>query len=816
MITFLITLALASVDCVTGTSDDAINFDQDIAPILQRHCIECHGEEEQNGGLRLDHREGAFGETDSGEQAIKAGDPGSSELLIRVSSTSEADRMPPEGPPLTFEQIDRLAKWISEGASWTDKADDPSHSSEETHHWSFRALTDVRPPSVQDESWPLGGLDRFIQAKREAAGLEVAVDADATTLIRRATYSLTGLPPTAEEVRKFCELADSPLGKQRAFSRLVDQLLSRPSYGERWGRHWMDWVRYADTAGDNSDYPIPQAYRYRNYVIESFNSDVPYDRLIVEQIAGDLLPASTQEQRNRQTIATGYLAMSRRFGSLIERYPWHLTIEDTIDNLGRTMLGLTVSCARCHDHKFDPITTRDYYGLYGFFASTQYPLPGLELFQAQHHFVPLVPPEQVQDVVGPHQPKTQKLANELERLLQECQHKSIKNAVLQRETSLDQQRQMRDELDRMLLKARQAGERLADHLKQIPAMETAYAVQEGEPTDANIQIKGEPDRPGATVTRRFPAVLGGQELTGQQATMGSGRLQLAQWIASPKNPLTARVIVNRVWQRHFGEGLVPTTSDFGLRGSPPTHPDLLDWLARDFIENGWSIKHLHRTIMSSRTYQLASQDLDANLPADPENHLYWKFNRQRLDAESIRDSLLSIGGSLDLAPLNEPHPFPDPKAWKFTQHHPFKDNYDSDKRSVYLMRKRLTADSYFQTFDGPDPNVCTSDRDASITALQALYFVNDEFVHMQADRFTSKLLEQVGSDSERIEYATLTILGREPSLDEVELISRHLASVEQQLGGVSNTANRSGGVSHSAWTSLVRSLLRLNEFLYVD
>ncbi len=797
--------ALSSV----ASASEAIEFTRDIQPILQRHCLDCHGADEQNGGISFDDSSTLFAEADSGARAIVVGQPSESELLKRVRSTNEDDQMPPESDRLSANEIHLLSEWISSGASWPTKQSNSPRQSVKSEHWSFQPRSNPEPPSVKDTSWPRNPIDRFVQARRDEAGLAVVADADPVVLIRRVTYGLTGLPPTPQEVHDFVDACQSPAGVDAALVELVDRLLSRPSYGERWGRHWMDWVRYADTAGDNSDYPIPQAFLYRNYIIDSLNQDVPFDQFLIEQLAGDLLPAETQDQRNRQTIATGYLAMARRFGSLVERYPWHLTIEDTIDNVGRTMLGLTIACARCHDHKFDPISTRDYYGLYGIFASTRYPVPGLELFSAQRDFVPLIPEPQATETLRPYQEKTDQLTSELEKRLAECEQLALENADKLKDASLDEQRKMSDKLDAMLLKARKAGESLAAHLKSLPDMPNAYAVQDGKAHDARVQIKGEPDRPGAEVPRKFPDVLGGHQLPDDIAQSDSGRLQLAQWIASPDNPLTARVIVNRVWQRHFGTGLVPTTSDFGLRGEAPSHPELLDWLANEFIRGGWSLKQLHRMILTSRTYRLSSTDLESNLALDPNNRLHWKFNRQRLDAESIRDTLLLVSGSLDLRMQTEPYPIPPQKDWTYTQHHPFKDDYASDRRSVYLMTKRMTAQTYFQTFDGPDPNVCTSSRDESITALQALYFANDAFLHQQAERFASHLQRQPASDSQRLDLAFVTVLGRSPLAEESELLLGHLTAVRKHAADGDDS-------EHLAWSSLSRSLFRLNEFLYLD
>jgi mono/diheme cytochrome c family protein len=785
-----------------------VDFTKEVQPILQQHCVKCHGPEEQNGGLRYDDKAGAFAQGDSGGHAIVAGKPEESQLLKRITSTHTKEQMPPKGARLSAAEVATLKAWITSGAEWPAHAVVEKTEKTGTDHWSFQPVTKPAPPSVKDAAWALTPLDRFIQAPREAAGLTPSPDADPVALIRRATYDLTGLPPTPAEVKTFVEACRKPGGTPAAFVSLVNRLLDSPRYGERWGRHWMDWVRYADTAGDNSDYPIPQAFLYRNYIIASFNADVPYHRFLTEQIAGDLLPAKTQTEKNRQTIATGYLAMARRFGSLVERYPWHLTIEDTLDNMGRTMMGLTLSCARCHDHKFDPISTRDYYGLYGIFASTRYPFPGIELFKTQRDFVPLVPKDEFTKAMKPYQAKTDELTKELERLLALCEEKTLENAAREGERSLEEQRKAGDELDDMLMQARKAGEALADHLKTIPAIPTAYAVQEAKPVNARVQIKGEPDRLGAEVPRRFLEVLGGQTLP-PSAQSGSGRLELAKWITDEKNPLTARVMVNRVWQRHFGRGLVPSTSDFGLRGEKPTHPELLDWLAGEFMRSGWSLKHLHRLIMTSRTYQLSSRDQDDNVASDPGNKLYWKFNRHRLDAESLRDTLLYISGGLDGAPQAKPHPFPPSKQWGYTQHHPFKDDYPSSKRSVYLMTKRLTAKSYFQTFDGADPNVCTSSRDSSVTALQALYFVNDKFLHEQADRFTKKIVRQSQNDEERLDNAFTAILSRLPDEEESTMMLGYLNEMRQRMH-----PDPAGDLQ--AWSSVIRSLFRLNEFMYLD
>ena len=781
------------------------DFTADIEPLLEKYCYDCHGPEKQRGGFRLDQRVSALGEADSGERAVIPGSPDESELISRVTSGDEDDQMPPKGERLKAGEVALLKDWIATGANWPETAPAKQTPIQNSDHWSFQPLKEPPIPVVSDADWPLNPIDSFLLFSREASGLSASAEAAAGTLLRHVTYDLTGLPPTPEEVSRFIEASRTPEGFSKAYDEAVTRLLDSSAYGERWARHWLDWARYADTAGDNSDFPIPEAYLYRNYVIDSFNADLPYDRFLTEQLAGDLLPSKNQEEKNRQTIATGYLAMARRFGSLVEGYPQHLTIEDTIDNLGRTVLGLTISCARCHDHKFDPISTRDYYGLYGFFASTRYPFPGIELFQTQRDLVPLVTEESRAAKWGPFDKETDRLTAGINKLLAECESDAIENAAKESSLSVEEQRSLKEALEKKMKLARTAGEKLADHLKKLPPIPVAYAVQDGAPVNARVQVKGEPYRPGAEVPRKFPEVLGGITLSPETARNGSGRLELAGWITDPANPLTARVIVNRVWQRHFGTGLVPGDGDFGLRGESPTHPELLDWLATRFVRDGWSLKKLHRLIVTSRTYRLSSNEVDENLASDPDNHTYWRFPRQRLDAESIRDTLLLLGGTLDPSPQTEPYPIPPSKDWKYTQHHPFKDSYPTNKRSIYQMTKRLTADPYPQTFDGPDPNACTATRDRSVTSLQALYFVNDPFVHEQAEGFAKALLASRKNDEDRLDSAFLASFARSPTNEESALLFSHLAEARAVTES-----------EEAAWASLTRTFFRMNEFLYLD
>jgi hypothetical protein len=774
-------------------ADDGIEyFEKRIRPVLVEHCYKCHSAEAKKikGDLRLDSKAAVLKGGESGPSLV-LGKPNES-LLIKAVRYNTDLRMPPNGK-LPSAAIADLEEWVKMGAP------DPRDGSAEMQRakpkidvaagksfWSFQPVKAIVPPGVRDTAWPASTIDRFILAKLDEKGLTPARAADPLTLLRRATFDLTGLPPTPDEISGF--LSDK---SELKFENLIERLLASPAYGERWGRHWLDVVRYADTAGDNSDYPIPQMYKYRNWVIDAFNRDVPYDRFVKEQIAGDLMTAQSDEDRREKIIATGYLANSRRHGSYEDaRYPWHLTIEDTIDNLSKTFLGVTMGCARCHDHKFDPLLAEDYYGLYGFFSSSRYPWPGIELDRVQKDLAPLAKPAEVEQAVKERQAKLTELDAALKAL----------------------------EGDKAPKEKVQAAKKERDKFagKPLP-FEMAYAIMDGknEPKkrigqvgDVRVQLKGEPDFPGQLVSRRFPVVLGGQTLPPD--VKGSGRLELAGWLTDPANPLTARVMVNRIWQYHFGEGLVASPNNFGKQGRLPTHPELLDFLATQFVGSGWSTKEMHRLIMRSRTYQMASADDDANIKRDPNNEYLWRFSRRRLDAEAIRDAMLAVSGNLDRTPGGA-HPFPEQSAWNFTQHNPFKAVYPTNRRSVYLMTQRIQRHPYLALFDGPDTNSSTATRGTSTTPLQALFLMNDPFVHEQARTFAGRLLAE--PDGDRIERAFLYAFGRPPSDTERKQAGDYLRSVGERLRASGLAAEKT---PLRSWESLARALFMSNEYVYIN
>ncbi len=766
-------------------------FEMRIRPLLHDRCFECHAATSRKvrGGLLLDSKASVLKGGASGP-AIIPGDAANSLLIKAVRRLDEDSAMPPK-KALSSDEVSDLEKWVAMGAP-DPRGEDAStpvekvDSSKARSWWSFQPVTDAAPPVARLKRWPRNDIDRFILARIEKADLTPSLEADRRVLIRRATFDLTGLPPTPAEIDAF--LADS---SPDAFAKVVDRLLSSPRYGERWGRHWLDVVRYADTAGDNSDFPIPQIHKYRDWVINAFNRDLPYDDFVRHQLAGDLLPAAGKEAAREQIIATGYIANARRFGSRVDDYPQHLTIEDTIDNVGRAFLGLTVSCARCHDHKFDPISAEDYYGLYGIFHSTRYPWPGIELDQRQRDFVPLAESTVVESALKARREKQSELEAEVKRL--EAEVKSAASPA-------------KGKAEKALAGAKKA---LDHHKASPPPFEQAYAVAEAKKIeDVRVQLKGDPAKPGPLVRRHFLRALSGKDLPEDEKS--SGRLRLADWIVDGQNPLAARVMVNRIWLQHFGRGLVPTPNDFGKQGKPPTHPELLDFLAFRFVESDWSVKSMHRLIMLSATYQLASARSSRALEQDPANELLSSFPRRRLDAESIRDTLLALGGELDLRAPG-PHPFPPMSEFKFTQHNPFKAHYPTDRRSVYLMTQRIQRDPYLAIFDGADPSASTAFRTASTTPLQALFLLNDAFVHQQARRFAKRILQE--PPATRVERACQFALARKPTHSEIEASARFF---ERIRAGLAAKRKDPAALDLESWQAYSRSLFRLNEFVYLD
>jgi cytochrome c553 len=715
-------IAVLSLAAATPAPVDDAFFEKSVRPVLAGVCVRCHGPQKSSGGLRLDSRQGLMKGGDSGP-VVKPGRPDESLLLDAVRHKDGVHPMPPGKQLLSAAAIADLQRWIAAGAPW------PADIRVTTdRHWAFEPVRPVTPP-LQTGGNP---IDAFLIAKQKEKGLTPTPPTDRRTLLRRVTFDLLGLPPRPEEVQAF---VDDP--SPDAFARVVDRLLASPQYGEKWGRHWLDVVRYADSAGETADFPVPDAWRYRNYVIAAFNADKPYDEFLREQIAGDILAArlpsaGPPQRRNELIIATGYIAIARRFGFDVS-HDHFLTIEDTIDTLGKSVLGLTVGCARCHDHKYDPITTKDYYALYGIFDSTRYPFPGCEKDKKPHDLVPLAPTGK-------------------------------------------------------------------------PGGGMAYAIAEGSPHNVRQQLRGDPASPGKEVPRRFLQMFGGQPVP---AGFGSGRLQLAEWSTDPKNPLTARVMVNRLWQGHFSAALVKTPNDFGTRGMPPSHPELLDYVAGRFVESGWSIKAMHRLILLSDAYQRSAAGSEARGNGiNPDNTYLWKFPRRRLSAEEVRDALLAVSGDLDPTPGGG-HPFPPENSWGFTQHAPFQAVYDHNRRSVYLMTQRIRRHPFLALFDGPDANSSTAGRFTTTVPTQALFFLNDPFVHARAESLARRLAPL--PTGERLDRACQLLFGRPAASADQERASRFLQGYRAELSGTPE-----GQRDQAAWAALLRVLMSSNEFVYLN
>jgi hypothetical protein len=832
-----------------GLSKEGVEFfEQKIRPVLVNQCYQCHSAQAKKlaGGLRLDTRAGMHRGGASGEPAIIPGAPEKS-LLIKVIRYADPKLQMPMGAQLPEHVIRDFETWIKMGApdpreaeggtvAAADSAphDFPYDLKEAKKFWSFQPLKTVAIPVVKNQAWVKTPIDNFILAKLEEKQLAPGADADKLTLLRRATFDLTGLPPTPREADDF--LRDhSP----EAFAKVVDRLLAGTAYGEKWGRHWLDLVRYADTAGCNSDFPVPSAYKYRNYVIDAFNRDKPYDQFIREQIAGDLLPSATEAERQEKIIATGYIANSRRFGS--RDVDDNLMIDDTIDNLGKAFLGLSLNCARCHDHKFDPIPQRDYYALYGIFKSTRYAFPGTEIYRHPHSLIPLAkgaPAEQLEK----YQTEVRDLDLKVEAL--QVERGFVRGKQREKEVAAEVLAQKAgktiklDQLGRIIAdgklieedhddRNRYVGEastrtvaeieaelnkvklRLSE-LQAPPNVERAYAVSERQGADARLHRKGDLKNLGEMVPRGFLQILGGARLPANYK--GSGRLELANWIADARNLLTARVIVNRVWLHHFGKGLVPTPNDFGVRGLAPTHPELLDYLAAQFIADGWSFKNMHRRLMLSRVYQSSGDDSPANAALDANNTYLWRFNRRRLDAEEIRDAMLAVGGALDRT-ITGPHPFPPERDWKFTQHNPFVAAYEHNGRGVYLMQQRIRAHPQLSIFDGADTNAAMGERVPSTTPLQALFMMNDPFVHKQADLFAVRVGMAFAENAKRIEYAYRLAFGRKPTAAEINKGLAYLRDVRADLTEINTPEEEQ---TRAALASYLRVLLSSSEFVFVD
>ncbi|MBM3835498.1 MAG: DUF1553 domain-containing protein [Verrucomicrobia bacterium] len=898
-------------------------FEKKIRPVLAEHCYECHSHQSKKlkAGLYLDSRAGVLQGGDTGV-AVVLGEPDKSRLIEAIRHTNSDLQMPPKSK-LPDRVIADFGEWIKIGAPWPEesapKSAETTNSEDvekrKREHWAWQPLRPVTPPTVTNPQLTQNAVDQFVLAKLEEKGMSPAPSADRRALIRRAYFDLIGLPPTTEEIEAFVQ--DKSSG---SFARVVDRLLASPHYGERFARHWLDVARYGeDQAHSFQPRMYPQGFRYRDWLVRAFNDDLPYDRFVMAQIAGDLLGEDNPGER---LPALGFFALGPVYYGDRKMFD---QLDDRIDTLTRGFLGLTVACARCHDHKFDPISTKDYYGLAGVFSSSEYveeplaPKVVVEAYdkaqaaiqsgtkeidkllddeaaritkslpaeisrymlaawkvQNQRANDPKKPVEPIAKAEGLQTPildrwvkylapqtnaakvhlarwnelfgkenkdlsADEAAAGEARKVAEGFQKYVLSIAKLR--DALDETHNAavavagekeKDKVVRPVLEKAQAAifdeilgkdglmsvtrnqvERLLpensksqlaklrsdlDRTKKNapPKYPFAHTLKEGSKI-ANIPvlIRGNQDAPGEEAPRRFLALLCNGETSA--FTKGSGRYELACAIADKKNPLTPRVMVNRIWQHHFGHGLVRTPSNFGLLGEPPTHPELLDYLADQFIQSGWSIKSMHRLMMLSATYQRSTKVDARNHETDPENKLLWRMNRRRLEVEVWRDAMLCVAGSLDRAVggpsvgLNSPA---------------------NQRRTFYGSVSRHDLDSLLRLFDFPDPNVTSDQRTVTTVPLQQLFVLNSEFMIRQAKALANRLVNASDEPAEtRVRKAFMLVYGRPPSEAETKLALDFLEGSPKQSEKAEQSAS---GSELSKWEQYAQVLLSANEFMYVD
>ena len=780
-------------------------FEKKIRPVLVERCYECHSAaaKKNKGGLTLDTRDGVLKGGDAGS-AVAPGDPEKSKLIEAVRYKNRDLQMPPKSP-LSSEQVRDLEQWVKLGAP------DPRTEAvaqtggkraltveEGRQFWAFQPLANPSVPKVGNRQSAIGNpIDAFINAKLGEKKLAAAPAADKRTLIRRATFDLTGLPPAPEEVDAF--LADK---SPDAFAKVVDRLLASSAYGERWGRHWLDVARYADSNGLDENVAFGNAWRYRDYVVNSFNADKPYNRFVQEQIAGDLLPAEGTPQRHEQLTALGFLSIGPKLLAEPDKVKLEMDlIDEQIETLGRALLGMTFGCARCHDHKFDPVPTADYYALAAIFKSTR-TMDDLKTIAKWHEPEVATPAERA--VVEVHQRKAADQKAAIAKLVATANKSLVTDKGL-KEVPKNAESQYPTNV---IAELKQLREALAKLEKDAPELPSTMGVTDSTNVVKTlpVHIRGSHLSLGKPVPRGFPQVMQVASLRSEMPEKQSGRLELAQWLASPQHPLTARVMVNRIWRWHFGQGLVASTDNFGILGERPSHPELLDWLARKFIAEGWSVKAMHRHIMASAAYQRATKPAaDARRSVvDSENRLLSHFPIRRLEAEEVRDSVLFVAGLLERTMGGKTIPV---KNREFFFNHTSKDatTYDSPRRALYLPVVRNNVYDLFEQFDFPDPAVPNGNRNATVVAPQALLMLNSDLVGKAAEKFAASLLASASDDVRRIELAYQKAYARPPTAKELARAKKFLTDFKPD-----------SAASPSAWAIFCQSLLAANEFIYLN
>lgn len=817
-------LFFVALACVRGAAPG--DYQTEVKSLLKAKCVSCHGRLQQKAGLRLDAGRLIHAGTKDGP-VIRSGNSQKSELVVRVSSKGE-DRMPPEGSPLNEAQIDTLKKWIDLGAKFPA---DEVVAAAPKDHWAWQPVRSPAIPVVKDTKWPLNPIDHFVLAKLEKKGWKPNPMAAPQPLLRRLHLDVTGLPPTLEEQDEAAR-ESAPDWEKR-----VASLLARPSYGERWARHWLDLARYAESNAYERDAAKPFAWRYRDYVIKAFNDDKRLGRFIVEQIAGDELADANSET----VIATGFLRLGpwddEPADPATDRYD---QLDDIVHTTAQVFLAQTIACARCHDHKFEPFSARDYYSLVAVFAPLDRPRDGRteRAKPAGSHEAVARQLARDQQIAGQQQQIEALFRGERKRVLEGVAFPAeVTQSFLTEETKRDaRQRQLvkahepkleeaaRATMDAATKARLQNFERtIQEQRAATPDLPEGYFLHEpaSRPAATHILLRGQPARLGAEVVPAAPAILGTAPFLDPGPRTSFRRLSLANWIASTNNPLTARVAVNHVWQHHFGAGLVRTPDDFGLMGETPTHPELLDWLAHWFVhEAGGSFKRLHQLILTSRAWQMSRADRLEYSALDPENRLLWRQPNRRLEVEAIRDSMLAVSGQLNPA-AQGPSFFPplprqvlegnsDPDTvWKASGER------EASRRSVYAFIKRAMVAPLFEAFDLCDSARTSARRATTTTAPQALMLYNGDFVSQQARHMARRIEREVGEQAERqVERAFRLALARVPSAVE----RRQVLDMMERESAASPREGKVGGADRrdKALELLCKVMLNLNEFVYPD
>ncbi len=771
-------------------------FEKKIRPVLVEKCYPCHSEKapKLRANLKLDSREGMLKGGDLGP-ALVVGKPAESPLVKALHYQDEQLRMPPS-KPLDPSVVADFETWIALGAPWPDASQnlvkDPGLGGAKP--WAWTAPKRIAPPIEESSPWAKTPIDQFLFAKMRLEGLSPSPEADPRVLVRRLAIDLVGVPLRTEEAEAF---AEKPT--REAYVALVDKLLADPGFGERWGRHWLDIARYADTSGRTVNANHPNAWRYRDYVIDALNGDKPYDLFVLEQLAGDLLPSKNEQDRAEKLIATGFLAVGPK--ALNERNTRQFQADladEQLDTVFTAFLATSLACARCHDHKFDPISQKDYTRISGIFQNTDTRYGTIRLIQN-------IRPSKLQEL-----PKGAKLSNPLPNL--------TKSEMVALQEDIQSLKAKRLELipsgklftspEGILTQVRlaTAESRLESYTPEGTPKNLAMGVKDKTfPGDTPLYIRGEVDRPGQIVARGVPDWFAGT----RAVRKGSGRLELAHWIASKDNPLTARVMVNRVWSHLMGRPLVETPDNFGLAGRLPTHPGLLDYLAISFVEDGWSVKRLVRQILLSRAYAQSSHADPKAMEIDPEGAYYWRMTPRRHDAEVLRDTILWLGGDLqDGRRLGSPVSLAGEglvrggqRQGLFTQ--PF------NGRSVYLPVIRDNPDETLALFDFPQPDAVQGDRPTTTVASQALFLLNNPLVLRESEKLAAWLLKESPDSAEQIRKAFLVIHGRPPTSREGELGAAFLRDFRAKA-----FAPQSGRNKKEALAAFGQALLAHPDFLY--